>query len=212
MLKYVLHSILMVVLTAEATAQKTLQKSWDAHRFEQVEIISDAIFKIKVTSEMTDTITLAARIEGEFSENIIVEAKDPELDNGKLLLTIGYSPYFEPKNDKLAAHKVDAIEMELYLPPQKDLLVRSALASVNTFGPLRNLQLELENGGCELRNFEGNAKLITQSGSILVHGTNFAQIDAETSTGTLVDQLPKGGRYRLEVKSVNGDITLLSSQ
>ncbi len=212
MLKYIGYIAIFVLLTMEAKAQKILEKSWNAELFNGIEIVSDEVFKIKIISEETQTIALNARIEGEFSENIIIEVNENAHDQGILSFSTGFTPYFEMENDKLAAHKVHSIEMELQIPNGMKVYVRSALASVEASGLFQELRLELEKGNCLLKPFEGDALLSSKNGSITVYGKNLNVWRAVTTHGTLTNKLLNKGKYSLEAQSVNGDITLLPSQ
>lgn len=212
MLKYIGYIGLLVLMISEAAAQKIIEKSWNAELFKDIQIISDEVFKITIVSEATKSIQLTTRIEGEFSENIIVEVMENPHDEDVLRLSIGFTPYFKPENDKLAAHKVHAIEMELYIPEDLRVHVRSSLASVNASGTFRMLQLELGEGNSLLTGFQGNAKLNSKNGDITVYCQNTQVMRAITTNGTLTNKLPQVGIYSLEAQSVNGDITLLPSQ
>lgn len=212
MLKYIGYIGFLFFTFSDASAQKIIEKSWDADLFNSIEIISDEVFSIKIVSETSKTIKLTATIEGEFSENIIIEARENQKNKGVLSLSTGYSPYFRIKNDKLAAHKVHAIEMEFRIPQNMDVYVQSALGTVEADGIYRNLRLELEEGSCLLTNFEGNAYLSTNNGNITVYSKNTRVSSANTTNGTFTNNLPAVGVYSLEAESVNGDITLRPSQ
>ncbi len=212
MLKYIGYIGILVLFNSEVIAQKIIEKSWNAELFNGIEIISDEVFMIKIISEETQTIALDARIEGEFSENIIIEVNENAHDKGILSFSTGFTPYFEMANDKLAAHKVHSIEMELHIPQNMKVFVRSQLASVEASGIFQELRLELEEGNCLLNLFEGDALLSSKNGNITVYGKNLDVWRAVTSNGTVTNKLPPKGKYSLEAQSVNGDITLLPSQ
>ena len=71
---------------------------------------SDTVFTVRLSSEKTDKIRINTHVEGEYHENVVVNTSE---ENKTLTVTTGYSPFFEKENDKLAAHKVIAIDMEL---------------------------------------------------------------------------------------------------
>jgi hypothetical protein len=196
---------LFLLISSEAWAQKILEKSWDAAGIQAVEIRSDAVFNITIASEATNTILLTTKVEGETYEQVVLEvSKEKEL----LTIGTGFTPYFNAKNDKLAAHKVLSIEMELTLPKGLSLYVFSKRASVKATGHYNQLNVSLATGTCLLSNFKGNALLLTKEGDIRVTALNSVRGEASSITGTVVNKLSTYGKYTLIAESINGNITL----
>jgi len=211
MLKNISHICILLLLIAEAQAQKIIEKSWDASKFEAVEIISDDIFKIIITSKETATISLSTKIEGENYEQVLVDISE-EKQPRTLTLSTGFTPFFEGANDKLAAHKVISIEMELIVPQNYSVLVRSALASARLEGSFREVRLDLEFGNCVLTSFYGDADINTTHGSIIVYAREGVTAQANTMRGMVKNELNLKGALQIRAQSVNGDITILPSQ
>jgi len=209
MLKRIGYILILIFVISEGYAQKILEKSWDAADVQRLEIISDQVFKIKIVSAATETIRLITRIEGENFENVVVNVFE---EQHTLLLTTGYTPYFEAANDKLAAHKVISIEMELLLPSHIAVFIQGAIVSVDTEGTFRKIHLELDTGNCLLTNFNGDAQLNTKNGNITVYGDSNVFAIGETKRGTLRNELSSPGKFSVKAQSVNGDIILLKSQ
>lgn len=209
MLKKIGYILVFIFVISEGYAQKILEKSWDATEIQRLEIISDQVFKIKIVSQAGEKIQLITRIEGENYENVVVNVSE---EQHTLLLTTGYTPYFEAANDKLAAHKVISIEMELHLPSRLAVFIQGAIVSVDTEGTFRKIHLELGTGNCMLINFNGDARLETKNGNITVYGGSDVFAIGETKRGTLRNELSSPGKFSVKAQSVNGDITLLKSQ
>jgi hypothetical protein len=209
MLKRIGYILVLLFMISEGFAQKILEKSWDAKEIEGLEIISDEVFKINLFSEETDQIQLITRIEGENYEQVVVQVSEA---HQTIRLTTGYTPYFEATNDKLAAHKVISIEMDLYVPEHLEVFIQGAIVSVETLGVFKKLRLELDTGNCELHGFEGDALLNTKSGNITVYGKSDVFATGATKGGTLRNELSSPEKFRVRAQSVNGDITLLKSQ
>lgn len=193
----------------EGIAQKILEKTWNAATITTLEITSDEIFRINVTTIPTETIVLKTRVEGEYAENVVLTAFEEEK---RLSISTGFSPYYQPKNDKLAAHKVLSIEMDLLLPEGKSVWIKGAIVSVETFGAFENLTLLLRTGNCVLRNFSGNGTIGTWDGNIEVFAQKGVYGTGKTEHGNVVNELWETGIFKLQAQSVNGDITLLKSQ
>lgn len=201
---FLLAAILFFV--SEGQAQKVLDKAWDAASIRKLEIISDEIYHITVLSKETDDIRIITVVEGEHYENVVLNTS---FLKGTRTITIGYTPYFEPPNDKLAAHKVISIKMVIHVPSRMEVAVKGALASVETTGVLSQLSLALEEGSILLNAFEGDAELKTKSGNITVHAKQSVQGFGKSKRGTVQNTLNEKGKFVVWAKSVNGDISLL---
>ncbi|MBL4663822.1 MAG: DUF4097 family beta strand repeat protein [Flavobacteriaceae bacterium] len=201
--------VCLFLVFSEIQAQKIMEKSWNSNQFERIEIISDEIYHVKIISEATETIYVNTKVEGEHSENIVLLISEA---NKTLSLTHGFTPYLVMQNDKLAAHKVISIEMEIRVPPHFKVIINGAITSVETEGAFNNIQLDLGSGNCVLKNFKGNAQLNSKDGNILVFAEKTVFGEAKSRAGSVKNELPKEGQFFIKAESVNGDITLLKSQ
>jgi len=209
MLKNIGYIALLVFVFSQAQAQKIMEKSWDASSIEHFEIISDEVYRITIISKATNRIYVRTKVEGEHSENVAVLVSE---ENKTLSLSSDFTPFFIMKNDKLAAHKVISIEMEIIIPYDMEVWVKGAIASVETVGAFRKIQLDLRNGNCVLNNFKGNAQLNSRNGNITVFARETGVFEVKSRTGSIKNELPNTGRFLIKAESVNGDITLLKSQ
>ena len=209
MLNKLSYIFVFVFLTFSGYAQKVIDKSWDIEGIERLEIISNDIYNIVINSSDTTSINVVTKIEGEHYENVVLNISE---ENKTLTLSTGFTPYFQAENDKLAAHKVISIEMELNISNRLEVFVRSSLASLTTHGIFKGLRVELGNGNCVLNDFEGDAQLFTRDGNITAIAQRTVKARAKTKRGKLINELSPTGNFSIDAKSVNGDITLLKSQ
>tara|TARA_R110002020_G_scaffold144120_4_gene316958 strand:- start:5906 stop:6535 length:630 start_codon:yes stop_codon:yes gene_type:complete len=208
---YRLCFILIVIFFGSnyVTAQKTIKKEFSAEGINTLSIVDDAVFKITINSSEGKDIKLSVQISGEHSEDIIIEEHFSE---NKLSLQTGFSPFVLLEDDKLAAHKVLAVEIMLVVPSTISVEVKSKLASVFAEGNFSALAVSIENSNCELRNFSGNAHLKTKDGNInVVAERDFSGI-AISKYGTVENMLPKHGKFSVEAESINGNIRLLQTK
>jgi len=203
------YILIFIFMMANGYAQKVIDKSWDTRGIERLEIISDDIFNIVINSSDTSSINVITKIEGEHYENVVLNISE---ENNTLKLSTGFTPYFKAMNDKLAAHKIISIEMELNISNKLIVFVRSSLTSLTTRGSFKDLQVELGNGNCVLNDFEGNAQLFTREGNITAIVQKTVKGRAKTKRGKLTNELSTTGNFSIDAESVNGDITLLKSQ
>jgi hypothetical protein len=190
-------------------AQKVIQKEFASEEIGMLSIIDDAIFKITIQSSEEPTIKVSANISGEHSENIIIEEK---IVDGNISLKTGFTPFFTLENDKLAVHKVMAIELKITVPKTIDIEIKSKLASVYFNGSNQNARISLETGNCVLTNFLGNAQLKTIAGNITVHAQNNVLGKAISKNGTVENNLLNKGKFFVEAESINGNIKLIQTK
>lgn len=203
------YIFLLFFVISEAQAQKIMEKSWDTSSLERLEIISDELFQISIISEPTERIYVRTKVEGEHNENVALLVSE---ENKTLSIATGFTPFFVQQNDKLAAHKVISIEMEIRVPRNMKVLVVGTLVSVETDGSFQEMQLELRNGNCILNNFKGNAQLFSRNGNLTVIAKDTGASEVGSRNGFVKNELPDKGKFLIKAESVNGDITLLKSQ
>lgn len=209
-----MHKILFIVViiffgSSCCVAQKIIEKEFSAEGLHTISIEDDSVFKIELTSSISESIKMTVYISGEHSEAIIIEEK---LSKGNLSLKTGVMPYFAFENDKLAAHKVMAVEVVLHIPERISVEIKSKLASVETTGKIQNLAVFLQNGSCSVIDFLGNAHLKTDVGNINVSAKKNVSGKAISKNGTVENTLPKNGKFLVEAESINGNIYMLQTK
>jgi len=201
--------ILCFLFFGNVFAQKIIEREFNASEITSIEINSDVIYHIKITSRNTEQIKIKTQVEGENYENVVLGIIE---ENNTLHIKTSFTPFFEAKNDKLAAHKVISIEMELIVPESMTIKIIAEIASVETFGEYESISVLLENGNCLLDNFMGDALLKTKLGFIKVYALEEAFGLANSKKGTVINELDNkrkiNGKYRIEAESFSGDISL----
>lgn len=198
--------VLLIGITYNSFAQKIIEREIDASSISVIEINSDVVFNITITSKDITKVKIRTSIEGENFENILLSIIEEE---GRLRITPEFTPFFEAKNDKLAAHKVIAIEMELIVPENIEIKIKSNLATVKTIGKFRSIEASLGTGNCILENFSGNALIKTKQGFIRASANKSVYGIANSKKGSVTNELTTKGKYRIEAESFEGDISLI---
>ena len=201
--------LLLFFGTVFCTAQKVIQKEIASDGIQILSIPDDVIYKITIQSSEESIVKISAHISGVHAESVVIDARIIE---DTLSLKTGFTPFFDLENDKLAAHKVMAIEMEITLPKEMAVQIKSKLASVNTEGIFKNLDISLENGNCILTNFLGNAHLKTMGGNITVWAKKNVSGKAFSKNGTVENELPNQRKFLVEAESSSGNISLLQTE
>jgi hypothetical protein len=209
MLKKTLLSLLLVFGISGAISQKLVEKQLDATRFERLIISSDIINTLTITSEATNEISILNKVVGENYENVVVTTSE---ENKTLKIGTSYSPFFIAENDKLAAHKVMSVDIELTIPNFLYVEVNTPIASISVTGNYSNFQAFLENEDCHLNNFLGNASIKTKQGNIKVYAKANVSGRAFSTNGSVVNYLPGRAKYTIIAESRDGDISLLQTK
>lgn len=201
-MKLLIFSLIFLSCCQAALAQKDTFQSYDAGEIKELMILTDEVYKINIRSAAGDQVILTTHSEGEYYNDIHLEVKRSQ---HQMLLTSRFDETLRGGFDKLSAHKVFSLEITLEVPHGLDIHVRSNLASVSASGKFANFRGELQQGNARLEDFKGNAVVNTYRGNIYVKTTN-ASIRASTGTGNVSIPQNSRGWYRLELRSVTGDI------
>ncbi len=209
MLKKIVIAYFLFFATTFCHAQKVIQKEFSSEGIQTLSIADDAIYKITLHSSEESSIKVSLHISGEHFETIIIEEK---IFEETLSLKTGFLPFFTLENDKLAAHKLMGIEVEVTVPENLEVEIKSKLTSVIATGTFKNLNISLENGSCSLYEFLGNAHLKTRTGNITVQAQNEVAGKTISKKGTIVNKLSSQGRFLVFAESTNGNIWLLQTK
>ncbi len=184
---------------------KVLVKTWEASPYDALELLAENAYQVEVSTYRGTQIRVEARMEGEHSEQIIINS---EAQDGVLRIQPGYQEFFHRPNDKLAAHKVISISLHLQVPENFRVLISAPKAHLEGEGTFKRLEVHLGSGNCFLIKFKGNANLHTESGSIDVTTSAEASGEAHSRQGKVVNTLSSVGFYTIKAQSVKGDISL----
>ena len=195
-------------MTLVSQGQKKIERHIDAQGINDIHIDADMIFEIFVKTEATDEISIVSGISGETFESMLLNT---EVKNGSLYITTERSPYFKNIDDKLAAHKVMSIELNLIMPENQELWIDSSLASVFMQGSCKYINFNLQGGDCRLLNFHGSGTVNTKSGQIFIENP-LCSIDAQSRNGRVAVPKAYRGDCELKLRSIDGDIVSGSSK
>lgn len=183
-------------------AQKKITKNIVRPETKFVKIDVSACFRLTLDTHQGNTVKVTANIEGEYAEDLAVSIEE----QGKtVFIDTGFLPNFAPYNDKLSAHKIISIALDITLPEFMKVSVFGLGANVSATGNYRNLDITLSDGNCRLSNLMETVNVKTQRGEVVASGIKGA-VDAKSKFGeVLMGPIPKGDVI-LNLFSVEGDI------
>lgn len=207
MIRYIVF-FLSVIFTLNCFAQKQQEIRIEADALEGINIASDEISEIEITTSTENTVKISSGVQGETYQSMLINTS---VEDGYLNITSGRTPFYKAIDDKLAAHKVLSVVLKLTIPKNLKLRITNTLASVNLTGTFESINLNLGQGDCNLNDFLGNGTVNTRSGSITVR-TQKTKIEANSRHGSVTVEDAPIETHRLELKSLTGSISVTQSE
>lgn len=193
---------LLIFFSTGVFPQMEATSSYDAIGIERLDIYSDEVFQVNLKTSKTKKIIVSSRSKGEYYNDITLNV---ELENDRMIITSNFKNNLQEGYDKLSAHKIFSLEIELEVPEGLRVYISSNITSLVGQGKFEYLQAQLRSGFCQLTNFEGDALINTYSGGIDVE-TNNATITATSRSGTIILPAFSTGEQKVELHSITGDI------
>lgn len=184
--------------------QKLVKKAFITPETQFIQVDSQNCYKLSVTTSEQEEVSVAASIEGEYSKDLLVAI---EQKGATVLISTGFQPNFTNPNDKLSAHKVISIELNISLPEYKEVSIYGTNCNVLAEGNYKRLNVKLADGTCTLENILETVEVNTQKGNIFL-STFDGDITAKSIYGEVVrETIPKGDNVFV-LNTVEGNIYL----
>lgn len=169
--------------------QKVIHKSFVEDGVDQIFIDAKDTFEVILRTTNTKNLTIKAQIEGEYSSNQLVNVFT---DQNLLSIQPSFNAGFLIPNDKLSAHKVLSISLDIEVPEQFMVKLVGNTNRTEVYGHYKELKIELNDGNCILHNVGEKTTVKTIKGSILAY-VDKATISAHSNYGKLTrDSIPLG--------------------
>ena len=198
-------SIFVFLISLALGAQKTAQKTWlDLN-------ITDLVVNVPWASNVLFTgtdnfsgIQMKYRSDGEYQNRTVLTSK---VVGRTLYITEIPTPNTPELNDKLSAHKFISTRIELMFSSNISFNLKSNDAKVNGKGKMKNINLDLKSGYCELSNWDAPGSVTTQNASVNVISEKTA-VSGESKNGIVILPMTENGLLPfLKINSLNGNIT-----
>lgn len=200
--------ILYLVFSFFGHSQNTLTKTIAVSDFSSVLIQGNQIFNISVRTINEDVIKITSTLDGEYQNNFQIGTK---IEGGKLVLNLVPISFEEIPDDKRNAHKVIAANLEIEVPENFDIDIKSDVGSAEITGMFNNLFVKLLQGSCTA-NATGNVVTIhTVEGDIMVI-TKYAKVVANSNRGKVTIDEFDSKESKWFLRSVKGDITVAKQE
>ena len=198
--------LLLILIPNCLFAQKRSEQTFDGQDIKTLLINSNAIFKISITAQPVQEISIQTITDGETYESSLLHTK---IIDQRLEITTGRTPDFTPFNDKLSAHKVLSIELGITIPQDFNIDIYSTLAEVSLKGRYKELQINLGRGGFLGKDIRFRESVInTISGNVALT-TKRADVTASSRNGEVIINSNLNEGPICSVESIYGDIEVL---
>jgi len=173
-------------------AQKIVKKSLVDSSISLIQIDATDSYRICLSTADTDKVVVEAVIDGEYKNDLLLKVIK---DGATLKIGTGYQPNFKNPNDKLSAHKVISIALNIVVPEYQQVLIFGTNSNIEAMGRYKNLKVILDDGYCRLSDISESADVNTQSGEIEVLSSR-GFFTATSKYGTILkEEIPEGDNH-----------------
>ncbi|NDV15279.1 hypothetical protein GO009_04510 [Muricauda sp. TY007] len=189
-------------------AQKLVRKAFIGPRTATIQIDARYCYRIDLKTAPTDEVHVAASMEGEYAKDLLISI---EQSGTTAMISADFQPLFVNPNDKLSAHKVVSIALEISVPEYKSVDVFGTNTNLYVSGKYEDLNVILSDGRCTLENVSESVKVTTQKGDILLSVPS-GDIVAESIYGKVEKEVIPKGYNQFILKTIEGDIILTKTK
>ena len=126
-------------------AQKLVRKAFIDPRTETIQIDAHYCYRIDLKTASSNEVEVSASMEGEYANDLLISI---EQSGTTAMISADFQPLFINPNDKLSAHKVVSIALEIRVPEYKNVDVFGTNTNLYAKGKYENLYITLSDGQC----------------------------------------------------------------
>ncbi len=194
--------LLLCTVTTSTFSQRILSKTLVNRHSQHFFIDTQHAFKVGLNTNSKHEISVKALVEGEYENDLVLDLRE---EGSHIHIGISFLPDHQIKNDKLSAHKVISVSLEISLPAEMSVYLNSVSSIMKIEGLYKLLQVVMQEGQCDLDQVNGVVKITTTSGGISLKTTG-GVVSANTEFGQMeIQDLPLG-EAEYSLRSISGDI------
>lgn len=119
---------------------------------------------LKVTTHTSQQAKVILKTEGEFTEEIFLVVQKPSA--GVLSIKPAWNPAFKLPDDKLSAHKVVSVLLEVHIPENRRVSIKGGNTLSVIRGVYEKVSVQLEDADCYLEDVIGFLEIVVNKGNI----------------------------------------------
>lgn len=199
-----LISLLLVFGCLGLQAQKSIRKSIVNPRTSWVYVDTEHCFELELGNSATDEVFVQAQIDGEYSDDLVIEMEE---EGTTLVIHPEFRPEFQHPNDKLSAHKIISIQLQVLVPLYTNVMVYGNHTQVQASGIFSATEFILNDGQCSMKLEAETLQATTHSGDIYFESKG-ASVVAASRYGTIKGGPIRSGNGSVRLRSTSGNIYL----
>lgn len=201
MIRKAVFLLLLCTVLTSAYSQRVLSKSIPLKHGQNIHIDADLAFEVYLSSANSYMVSATASTEGEYENDILLNLREEGTD---IFIGIGFHPEHRKPNDKLSAHKVFSVSLDITVPESCKVTINGLNARFGISGQYQKLRVGLREGKCILGGVYGDVDVKTDSADIILN-TSQGVARAASEYGEIIqEELPLGpAAYELNTKSGN---------
>ena len=186
-------------------AQKIVQKTWlDPNITDLVVDVPWASNVLFTGADNFSGIQMKYRSDGEYQNRTVLTSK---VVGRTVYIGESTTPNTPDLNDKLSAHKFISTSIELMFSSNISFNLISNDAKVNGKGTMKNINLKLKSGYCELSKWDAPGSVTTENATVNIISEKTV-VSGESKNGIVVLPMSDDSFLPfLKINSLNGDIT-----
>ncbi|WP_420320681.1 hypothetical protein [Flagellimonas sp.] len=188
---------------ANLQAQKLVKKTL-SNATEYIQIDAEFCYQVNLLTSKTDEVVVEASIEGEYAKDLVVTIEE---EGATMMISTRFQPNFINPNDKLSAHKVISIALDVNLPEYKDVFLYGTNTNLSATGRYKKLKVKLSDGRCTLVDVGEEVEVTTQKGDIIVIAPS-GNIRAQSTYGKVFEEDIPHGDNQFTLNTIEGEIHL----
>lgn len=191
-----------------AFAQKIQQQQMSSDGIDEVQILGDGFSAIEIVATNEANISIKTKIDGEYFKQI---ALSTEIKDNSLRIANKTAPFFVPPNDKLAAHKVMSVSLQVHLPERMFISCYAKQANVKITGTFTQVYVSQEEGNCFLDKVS-KAEVQTKRADVILVNIPSQQVHCYSKYGTVMGCEKKTKKASINIETVYGSISLKETE
>lgn len=187
-------------------AQKAVKRLLLDDHISSIQINAEQFYLVtlRTVNNEADEISLSAKMEGEYGNDIQLNTST---QGETMFITSDFQPTFSLPNDKLGAHKVISVAIEITVPPWKNVTLTGGHTRVVANGAYEELNIVLAQGDCYLKEVTGGISVRSDGGNITVADSS-GKGTIHAKYGTVYGHLPKDGNGYFHLSTTTGNVYL----
>lgn len=183
-------------------SQKVVEKLFPLFETTSFQINAENCYKLRVSTHSLQEVLVKASMEGEYQNDIIITSKH---EGATFFLETAFHKLFNNPNDKLSAHKIVSVFLDIVLPKGTSVKLLGGTTSINISGEYDKMEVVNMDENIILDSVKGNISVKSFSGNVFLNA-ELGNVEANSKFGTVYSKTILKGGSNFVLNTVNGNI------